>query len=55
MSAKGQKATCAPHLLYSPKADMCVALAYVCFGPLADIAPVHSMISFALPISVLET
>jgi hypothetical protein len=25
-----------------PKADMCSALAYVCFGPIADIAPIRS-------------
>jgi hypothetical protein len=42
MSALGQKATCAPQNVMSalpPKADMCVALAYVCFGPQADITP----------------
>jgi hypothetical protein len=39
MSAGGQKATCAPQKVMSalpPKADMCVALAYVRFGPKAD-------------------
>jgi hypothetical protein len=41
MSALSQKRTCAPQKVMSalpPKADMCVALAYVCFGPKADIA-----------------
>jgi len=41
MSAFGQKATCAPQKVMSalpPKADMCGALAHVCFGPIADIA-----------------
>jgi len=40
MSALGQKRTCAPQEVMSalpPKADMCAALAYVCFGPIADI------------------
>src|SRR5262249_56609689 len=40
MSALGQKATCAPQMVMSalpPKADMCSALADVCFGPKADI------------------
>ena len=39
MSALGQKQTCAPQKVMSallPKADMCIALAYVCFGPQAD-------------------
>jgi hypothetical protein len=43
MSAWGQKPTCAPQKVMSAlpsKADTCVALAYVCFGPIADIAPV---------------
>jgi hypothetical protein len=26
-----------------PKADMCVALAYVCFGPIADIRHLNSI------------
>jgi hypothetical protein len=30
-----------------PKADMCGALAYVCFGPIADIAVLHSITSSA--------
>jgi hypothetical protein len=41
MSALGQKQTCAAQKIMSAlpsKADMCVALAYVCFGPIADIA-----------------
>jgi hypothetical protein len=41
MSALGQKQTLAPQKVMSalpPKADMCSALAYVCFGPIADIA-----------------
>jgi hypothetical protein len=36
----GQKRTCAPRTVMSalpPKADMCIALAHVCFGPIADI------------------
>src|SRR5262249_49154238 len=40
MSALGQKQTCALHSPMSalpPKADMCSALAHVCFGPKADI------------------
>src|SRR5215470_12105281 len=40
MSALGQKQTCAAHKLMfalPPKADMCSALAYVCFGPIVDI------------------
>jgi hypothetical protein len=37
-----------------PKADMCGALANVCFGPKADIAP-YSITSFARPIRVLGT
>ena len=40
MSALGHKATCAPQKIMSalpPKADMCLAVAYVCFGPIADI------------------
>jgi len=40
MSALGQKQTFALQKIMSalpPKADMCVALAYVCFGPIADI------------------
>jgi hypothetical protein len=40
MSALGQKQTFAPQNVMSAlplKADMCVALAYVCFGPQADI------------------
>jgi hypothetical protein len=40
MSALGQKQTCAVHKGMSalpPKADMCGATAYVCFGPKADI------------------
>src|SRR5262249_60681803 len=46
MSALGQKQTCAAHKLMSalpPKADMCSAQAYVCFGPKADIgSPIRS-------------
>jgi hypothetical protein len=41
MSALAQKQTFAAHQPMSalrPKADMCVALAYVCFGPRADIS-----------------
>jgi|GEM_PF-924030 hypothetical protein len=41
MSALGQKQTYAVQNGMSalpPKADMCVALAYACFGPIADIA-----------------
>jgi hypothetical protein len=40
MSALGQKQTCAAHKVMSaltPKADMCGALADVCFVPKADI------------------
>src|SRR5262245_60473209 len=40
MSALGQKQTCAVQLVMSalsPKADMCSALANVCYGPKADI------------------
>jgi len=40
MSALGQKQTYAAHNCMSalpPKADMCSALAHVCFGPEADI------------------
>jgi hypothetical protein len=40
MSALGQKQTFALRNAMSalpPKADMCSALAYVCFGPIADI------------------
>ena len=40
MSALGQKQTCAAQKVMSalpPKADMCGALAYVCFVPKADI------------------
>jgi hypothetical protein len=40
MSALGQKRAFAPQKAMSalpPKADMCVATAYVCFGPIADI------------------
>jgi hypothetical protein len=40
MSALGHKRTCALQWAMSalpPKADMCVALAYACFGPKADI------------------
>ena len=42
MSALGQKQTCAVHQPMSalpPIADMCGALAHVCFVPIADIAP----------------
>ena len=41
MSALGQKRTFAPQNIMSAlpsKADMCGATAYVCFGPVADIA-----------------
>src|SRR5215475_9355776 len=41
MSALGQNRTCAPQDVMSalpPEADMCSALAHVCFGPIADIA-----------------
>ena len=40
MSALGQKQTCAAQKVMSalpPKADMCAALADVCFVPIADI------------------
>jgi hypothetical protein len=40
MSALGQKQTFAAHTPMSalpPKADMCSALAHVCFGPIADL------------------
>jgi hypothetical protein len=40
MSALGQKQTCAPQKAMSalpPKADICSALAHVCYGPIADI------------------
>ena len=40
MSALGHKRTCAVQKVMSalpPKADMCFALAHVCFGPKADI------------------
>jgi hypothetical protein len=49
MSALGQKQTFAAHQPMSalpPKADMCGALAHVCFGPIADISP-YSIISSA--------
>jgi hypothetical protein len=42
MSALGHKQTFAPQTVMSalnPKADMCSALAHVCFGPKADIEP----------------
>ena len=42
MSAWGQKQTFAVQKGTSalpPKADMCTALAHVCFGPIADIGP----------------
>src|SRR5262245_33740492 len=45
VSALGQKQTFAPQIVMSalpPKADMCGALAYVCFGPIADIASTRS-------------
>ena len=44
MSALGQKQTCAAQKVMSalpPKADMCGALARVCFVPKADIDEVH--------------
>ena len=50
MSALRQKRTYAPQKAMSalpPKADMCGALADVRFGPKADIAPPHSIISSA--------
>jgi hypothetical protein len=37
MSALGQKQTFASQL-FTPKADMCGAVAHVCFGPKADMA-----------------
>jgi hypothetical protein len=40
MSALGQKQTCASQTVMfalPPKADMCGANRYVCFGPIADI------------------
>jgi hypothetical protein len=46
MSALGQKQTCAVQNGMSalpPKADICSALAHVCFGPIADIPPVRLM------------
>src|SRR5262249_25857139 len=42
-----QKRTCASHKLMSalpPKADMCGALANVCFGPKADIKSIRSLV-----------
>jgi hypothetical protein len=42
MSIEGQKQTFAPQKAMSAlplKADMCSALAHVCFGPIADMAP----------------
>jgi hypothetical protein len=42
VSALGQKQTFAPQKAMSalpPKAEMCSALAHVCFGPKADISP----------------
>src|SRR5262245_34038427 len=42
MSALGQEQTCAlqePMSALPPKADMCGAIAHVCFGPKADIKP----------------
>jgi hypothetical protein len=47
----GQNATCAPQKVMSalpPKADMCSALAYVCFGPKADITELgcHQRLDF---------
>ena len=44
MSALGQKRTYAVQKsmsALSPKADMCSALADVCFGPIADIKPLR--------------
>jgi hypothetical protein len=55
MSALGQKQTFAPQKVMStlpPKADMCAALAYVCFGPIADIAGPYSINSSARLIDV---
>ena len=49
MSALGQKQTCATHKLMSalpPKADMCSALAHVCFGPKADMCNANRHVRF---------
>ena len=49
MSALGQKQTFAPQKVVSalpPKADMCGALAYVCFGPEADIVGAKKRVRF---------
>jgi hypothetical protein len=49
MSALGHKRTCAPQKVMCalhPKADMCGATAYVCFGPIADIEVTLTLISF---------
>jgi hypothetical protein len=46
MSALGQKQTFALQKAMSalhPKADMCSALAYICFGPIADILKSHRL------------
>jgi len=46
MSALGHKQTCAvqePMSALPPKADMCTARGHVCFGPIADIAPLATI------------
>jgi len=51
MSALGQKQTYAVHHPMSalpPKADMCSALADVCFGPKADINSFDHLVGAAL-------
>jgi hypothetical protein len=53
LSALGQKQTCAAQNVMSalrPKADMCGALAHVCFGPEADIGS-HSITASASAIN----
>ena len=58
MSAYDPKQTYAPQKVMSaltPKADMCSALAHVCFGPIADILLDYSIISSARACSAAGT
>jgi hypothetical protein len=51
MSASDQKQTCAAQKVMSaltPKADMCGALAYVCFVPIADIHSISMVVSASM-------
>jgi hypothetical protein len=54
MSALGQKQTCPVHQAMSaltPKADMCSALAHVCFGPIAEHSGVQAPAKRNTPIT----